>query len=252
MENLGQFYLESNSFDGPKYTVEFLNRLVSNHLASYSFNNIEVYQNKGTKILSLTTSSLFQKIVIEKRGGYCFEQNKLMYEVLKDLRFNVSAHLGRVVYNREIDAPRTHRMTILTLDNQRYLVDVGFGPYTPNRIIPLNGDKINILGEEYFIKENAGLFTLIVDKEDGPFSLYTFDLNDYQESDFDLGNYYTNTHPNSKFVNELIVSKKDNERIVFYSANKIVTIKNKNRSEIDINTQDELKEAIEKFFSLSL
>ncbi|EQC48690.1 N-acetyltransferase [Bacteriovorax sp. BSW11_IV] len=252
MENLGQFYLKSNNFDGPKYTIEFLNRLVSNHLASFPFNNIEVYQSKGTKILSLETKDLFQKIVVEKRGGYCFEQNKLMYEVLKDLKFNVSAHLGRVVYNREIDAPRTHRMTILNLNNQLYLVDVGFGPYTPNRIIALNGEKTNILEENYYIKENSGLYTLIVEKEEGPFSLYTFDLNACQESDFELGNYYTNTHPNSKFVNELIISKKDDEKIVFYSANKIVTLKNKNRSEIDVSSEEELKKAIEENFSLAL
>lgn len=254
MKNIGERYLEVVGIKRHQDDIFFINQLVLNHLESFSFNNIEVYENKGRKILSLDVESLFQKIVVEKRGGYCFEQNKLMYQILKDLGFDVSSKLGRVVYNRDEDVPRTHRMTIVKIAKENYLVDVGFGAYAPNCIVPLDGEKVDVLGEDYYIEKDCkDNYKLMANrKEIGPFNYYVFDLHNYQESDFNLGNYYTNTHPESKFVQQLIISKKNKERIIFIAEGKLVTLREGSREEVVISSSEDLKNILQEHFGLSL
>ncbi len=107
------------------------------HLERFTFNSIGVILGHR---LSLETPDLLRKVAIERGGGYCFEHNKLFAEVLKELGYSVRLALARVLLNRQIDAPLTHRVSILELDGRRYLVDVGFGPLTPRE--PLRIDDI--------------------------------------------------------------------------------------------------------------
>ena len=43
-------------------------------------------------------------------------------------------------------------------------------------------------------------------------SLYKFDLQEQQLPDYEVSNWYVSTHPNSQFVNNLIVAKPDGDR----------------------------------------
>ncbi len=47
----------------------------------------------------LDLASLQQKLIHEKRGGYCFEQNLLLRAVLIALGFQVTAFTARVLWN---------------------------------------------------------------------------------------------------------------------------------------------------------
>lgn len=253
MKNIGERYLEMVGIKRHHETVRFINELIENHLEAFSFNNIDVFKFQGKKLLALDTESLFQKIVVEKRGGYCFEQNKLMYEVLKSLGFDVTSKLGRVVYNKNVDAPRTHRMTVLELDGQRYLIDVGFGAYTPNCMVPFSGEKVDVLGEKYYIVRDQNSYKLIADRrEESSFVYYVFDLNEYTESDFFLGNFYTNTYSESKFVKDLIVAKKNKNRILFITEGKFVKLESGKRTEENLSSKEDIEKALHRHFGAQL
>jgi N-hydroxyarylamine O-acetyltransferase len=84
-------------------------------------------------------------------------------------------------------------------------------------------------------------------KGDALIDLYTFDDGHYQESDFTLGNYYTNTHPDSKFVKELIVSRVDQDLTEFINGRTYTIIEKGQRTDSEIKDQAEFQIYLMRF-----
>ena len=72
--------------------METLRKIHQLHPKYIPFENIDSYTGK---VPSLNVDDVFRKLVIESRGGYCYEQNLLLSEVLKTLGFNVKLQLGK-------------------------------------------------------------------------------------------------------------------------------------------------------------
>lgn len=110
-------------------TAAFLDELIYAHQHTVPFDNLDVCEKGLTP--SLAIADLFDKIVIRKRGGYCFELNALFGALLKALGFDVQPCMARVLL-RPIPHPLiSHRANIITIDDKRYLADVGFGGPQP-------------------------------------------------------------------------------------------------------------------------
>ena len=182
-------------------SFELLKSLQKKHLENFSFNNIDVLLNTP---LSLNIEDIVKKIAIENRGGYCFEHNKLMYEVLNFLGFNVRILVARVLNNQPIDSPRTHRITLLGWEGKNYIVDVGFTAYSPTE--PVLIDPNDDANERYKITQKDDNYLLELKTEKGLFSLYEFNLESYTESDCVMGNFYSEHHPKAVFKNNFVIS----------------------------------------------
>jgi len=230
-----------------------LNTLIKTYLEKTTFNNIEILLTDN-KILNLEHLHLKEKIDLKKQGGYCFEHNKLFFLNLLENTFSARSLLARVVYGKEIDAPKTHRFNIVEIGKEEFLVDVGFGPYTPSRAIPLNGEMIKTETENCFrvVKKNENSYFLQILKGESYMSLYQFDKHNYTEADFDLSNYYTNTHPDSKFIKSLIISKINHEKIIFINSLNLTKINKDKRLEQEIQSSEELKIILEQEFNIIL
>ncbi|WP_259781709.1 arylamine N-acetyltransferase family protein [Aestuariispira ectoiniformans] len=207
--SISQVYLNALGLTADKPDLTFLTALQRAHLARYSFNSIGVLLGEDRP---LDPCRLLQTIVAEGRGGYCFEHNGLFFEVLKELGFTVEAHLGRVLYNRNVEEPvmpRTHRMSVVTIGADRYVADVGFGVLTPREPVRLgDGETVHSDGESYRIRRNkVGDYLLEKQQKDGPFVLYSFDLHHTVPGDFEMGHFYSHRHPEAAFVNNLVVSR---------------------------------------------
>ena len=48
--------------------------------------------------------------------------------MLQQLGFDVRLLLAKVVYKRDVDVARTHPVSLISLNGDDYLFDVGFGP----------------------------------------------------------------------------------------------------------------------------
>lgn len=189
-----------------------LNNMIKDFLTNYTFNNIEILLNPG-KLLKLDDNSLEEKLIDRKRGGYCFENNQYFFKLLKSKGYNVSRTLGRVLYGQDhANTPKSHQVTILKKEGQLYLVDVGFGPYAPGCFIPFDGREVKSFnGSIYRLNKISDSHYILEElKEDRYFSLYKFDLSDYVDVDFEVSNYYTNTHPESKFTTSFMLSQHQN------------------------------------------
>lgn len=189
-----------------------INNVIKNYLENYSFSTLDIILSKR-EILSLEIDQLYLKIIKGHRGGYCFEQNKLFNYFLEEKGFVVIKQLARVIYGKEIDAPRTHRINIVEIEGRDYLLDVGFGTHTPNALIPIITEEVVCPnGCTYRVtQDDRGLFSLEVKRDEGFFAFYTFDMGVYTEADFNLSSYYSNTNPKSKHAHNLVMSINDGE-----------------------------------------
>lgn len=184
-------------------TLEDVSELIQAHLNNFSFSSVRVLLKEE---ISLELEDIYESIVLKRRGGYCFEHNKLFYEVLKALGFDVEFYLARVVNNLENEVPQTHRFTLLYLKGERYLIDVGIGFRSPNVPIAFSTSTTTSLGMTYEIKtfDNNTLALQLVGNHN--FTVTTFDLNPCYEADCEMGHFYSHKHPCAVFVNNLVIS----------------------------------------------
>ncbi|XP_066542614.1 arylamine N-acetyltransferase, pineal gland isozyme NAT-3-like [Hoplias malabaricus] len=96
------------------------------HLFTVPFENLSIHM--GDKV-HLDLPLLYEKIVLKRRGGFCFENNGLFSWLLSKLGFDVHI-LSAQVKNRFTKAygpPFDHFIMLVNLNGHRWLCDVGFG-----------------------------------------------------------------------------------------------------------------------------
>ncbi len=216
-------YLQALEIESAPPSFEFLSVLITRHIATLSFSSIGVRLHDD---LPLDLPAVFDRIVLRRRGGYCFEQNALLFEVLQELGFDVEIKLARVIYGRDYLPGLTHRITIVTLDQRPFVVDVGFGPNGPTSPIPLLEEQAEGSEWKHRVHEfREGEFHMQSRKPEGPYSLYRFDLGQYGPSDCEISHFYSQHHPEATFVNNLVVSRILHDEIRSLRNNTYMTIR---------------------------
>jgi N-hydroxyarylamine O-acetyltransferase len=182
-------------------SAESLEKITRRHVARHSFASV------GPRLgleLPIDPPSLFRRIVVERRGGYCFEQNGLLFAVLEDLGFDVRPLLARVLLGSSHHPGLTHRISLVTLGDRRVVADVGFGAFGPRGAVAIDGEGTG----PHRIEEVApGEYHLRIDRDGAPFSLYRFELSRYGEADCELGHFWSHRHPQATFVNNLVAAR---------------------------------------------
>jgi N-hydroxyarylamine O-acetyltransferase len=99
------------------------------------------------------------------------------------------------------------------VDDITYVVDAGFGPAGPAAPVamPIPGVNTDVSWPDdrthRVIERRPGEFHLQQRTDDGPFSLYRFDLGTYGQADCEVGHFYSHRHPDAAFVNNLVASR---------------------------------------------
>jgi N-hydroxyarylamine O-acetyltransferase len=185
-------------------TLASLRDITRRHVASFAFSSV------GPRLgddLPLDAPSLYERIVVHRRGGYCFEQNGLLFEVLEELGYSVTLYLARVIHNQDVHPPLTHRVTVADVDGERLVVDVGFGPLGPPVPVPVSGEPMDSGDRVFQVSQpRSGELHMQTIKDGAPYSLYRFDLARYGQADCEVGHFYSHRHPAATFVNNLVAS----------------------------------------------
>ncbi|MBD1867595.1 arylamine N-acetyltransferase [Cyanobacteria bacterium FACHB-471] len=204
----------------------------------------------------LDLESLQRKLVYERRGGYCFEQNLLLRSVLLTLDFQVTNLAARVIWGLPKGSimPRTHMLLRIDLDGEPYVADVGFGGLTLTTPLSLKPDFQQSTPHELFrlIGEDSTYIMQVFTGQEWK-SLYRFDLHEQQLPDYEVSNWYISTHPNSPFVNSLIAARPDSDRRYALRNNQLAIHHLDNPTERKtLSTATELRSALEDLFQLEL
>jgi N-hydroxyarylamine O-acetyltransferase len=201
-------YLRRLGFDAPPApTLETLRQLQLRHTGAFPFENLSTLS--GQPVL-IDLPSIEQKVLHDGRGGYCYELNNLFLALLQALGFDARGISGRVVMGQPEGAwtARTHRLSLVTLDDVRYITDVGFGGMVPTA--PLMLDTLAeqpTPHEPYRIEPHEDGYTLRANVGGEWRAMYIFDLQRQEDIDYAVGNWYVSTHPESSFARQLMVAR---------------------------------------------
>jgi N-hydroxyarylamine O-acetyltransferase len=182
--------------------LETLRGIHLHHATNIAFENLDI--QLGLPI-SLDLVHLEEKIVRRKRGGYCFEQNHLFQEALREIGFTVRACEARVRMGMKTMTSRTHMLLIASLPEGEFVCDVGFGGEGLLYPIRMDGQPQQQFLWKYRVVEEGPLRVVQSGHEEGWFDLYVFDPAGCVPIDFEVANWYTSTHPRSRFVQTLTV-----------------------------------------------
>jgi N-hydroxyarylamine O-acetyltransferase len=201
-------YCARIDYAGPREpTLAVLQAIVAAHSTAIPFENLDVLLKRPIR---LDPPSLYAKLVHGRRGGYCFEHNLLLLDILLTLGFHAQGLAARVRWGRlpEVIGPRTHMLLRVDLPAGPHIADVGFGGLTPTAPLALAAGREQPTPHETFRLAAAGAeYDLEARLGSAWSSLYRFSLQAQMAVDYEVANWFTSTHPNSLFVNHLIVSR---------------------------------------------
>lgn len=182
-----------------------LARLHRAHLAAIPFENLDIQMGRA---IELDARSLQQALVARRRGGYCFQQNGLFRLALEALGYAPRLREARVRFDSADAAqPRTHMVLVVPVAGVEQLVDVGFGAAGIVEPLDLAAPPTKQDGWTYRMTHDGRLRVLQRAADDGWTDLYAFADDDIPEIDFEVGNWFTSTHPRSRFVKMLTAQR---------------------------------------------
>ena len=192
-----------------KPTLATLRELHRLQPAAIAFENLSPLLGRS---VSIDAASLHKKMVADGRGGYCYEQNLLLGSVLDALGFKFRNVTGwprwQVAPGRLL--PRTHLLLLITIDDDDWIADVGFGGNTLTA--PLRLDERGAQQtphEPARIVERDGMLMIQPNIKGEWHDLVAFGLEQQNFAELEMGNWFTSTHPRSRFRNELFMARSD-------------------------------------------
>ena len=198
-------YLARIGFDtAPGLDFNTLCALQRKHLETIPYENLDILQGIP---LSLDVDDLFEKIILRRRGGYCFELNALFAWLLRNLGFEVTDYFARFLLNEPEIPMRRHHVLGVSFGGECYLCDVGVGLVIPRVPIPLKAGALSRQnGEEYKLdKEDFLGYVLYERKGEGWRQLYAFTKELQLPVDFVATSFYCENFPGSIFKNVKMV-----------------------------------------------
>jgi N-hydroxyarylamine O-acetyltransferase len=204
-----QAYLERIGIRMPVApNLQALRAIIAAHVATIPFENLDPFLGISP---ALDIASVQRKLVRDGRGGYCFEHNRLLSDVLRAIGFRVTDLAARVLWGQPEDAitARTHMLLRVEADGKSWLADCGFGGNTPTGPLQLVPDIEQATPHEPFrlIRRDDSDWRVQVFADGEWMTLYRLDLQPQFPADYRVGNYWTSTNPDSHFVTGLTAAR---------------------------------------------
>jgi N-hydroxyarylamine O-acetyltransferase len=203
-------YLARISYAGPvRADAETLLGLHRAHMFAVPFENLDISRGRPIR---LDEASLWDKIVLDGRGGFCYELNGLFASLLRLIGFEV-IHLNARVFNKEgnlgIDFDHLALLVRAPGETARLLADVGFGD---SFNAPLEFDN---RGEQpqglraYRLEQTTDGYVVWERDYNGTWSRqYWFNLHPQEfPRDYEAACLYHQTSPASSFTRSSIISR---------------------------------------------
>ena len=230
-------------------TFPTLDALHFAHATHIPFENLDILLGRA---IQLDLESLQQKLVVSRRGGYCFEQNLLFGTVLQDLGFRVTMLSARVRMGAVGVRPRTHMLLLVALPEGRWIADVGFGGEGLLRPVPLeSGTESPQFKWIYRVVQEGSGWVLQTRRSEGWVDMYAFTLEPHEPVDYEVGNHYTSTHPTSPF-RKMPIAQRPSPEARYILRNRELTIDTGTSLTTRTVADKELLDVIRETFGLEL
>lgn len=247
-------YFARIGYDGPRAaTADTLRALHRLHPQAISFENLDPFLGHPVQ---LDVRSLEDKLIGGRRGGYCFEQNFLLWKALEALGFGVRGLGARVLWGRAEDTimPRTHMLLRVEAKGAAWLCDVGFGGLTQTAPLSFEpGLEQRTPHEAFRLVGSDPDFRVQVRMEGDWRTLYRFDLSEQYAADYTISNYYLSTNPASMFVRSLLAARALPGRRYALLGNRLTIHETDGAStRREISSPDELVDVLDTMFDVAV
>jgi N-hydroxyarylamine O-acetyltransferase len=230
--------------------AETLRALQVAHLMAVPFENLSIHAGE---LIVLDDEALFEKIVVRRRGGFCYEANGLFAALLRELGFEV-AMLSAGVANAEGGFGRDfdHMTLMVTLD-ERWLADVGFGDSFVESLLLDKRDEQRQGARTLRIDED-GTHLILMQRDDGGEweAQCRFTLQPYQYADYAEMCHYHQTSPESHFTRGRICSRLTPEGRVTLSEMRLIKTANGERVEQVLKNEEGYTAVLREHFDIQL
>lgn len=195
---------------GVKPGFDTLRALHRAHVASIPFENLEMMLGRP---VPLDLAALQDKLVRQRRGGYCYEQNLLFAAVLDRIGFAVTGLGARGRAGASSRRAVTHMLLKVEADGMQWHCDVGFGAEGLLEPIPMGAEgdvRQDVRQGEWRFgigQEANGARVLRTERADGWSDLYEYTLEERLPVDYVVMNHYTSTHPRSPFIRRPVIQR---------------------------------------------
>ncbi|XP_013796717.2 arylamine N-acetyltransferase, liver isozyme-like [Apteryx mantelli] len=228
-----QEYFSRISYRGSHKDADLktLTGILQHHVQAIPFENLSMHCGES---IDLDLEPIYNKIVRKKRGGWCLENNYLLFWALQGIGYDVTI-LGGNSYDpaeRTYTADINHVLLKVVIDGKSYIVDSGFGGtyqmWQPMMLIS-GKDQPQIPGIFRFTEDNGiWYFEKIkrkhyipeqsVPSTDTPETgeirkIYSFTLEPRHMSDFQELNMYLQTSPDTLFQKKSICTLQTTEGV---------------------------------------
>ena len=237
----------------PAADKENLDRLIYAHQLHVPFEDLDVCEFKRTASLSI--SSLYEKIVLKKRGGYCYELNALFASLLTACGYEVTPCMARIIRDcdDEFIAPISHRINLVRIDGQQHFCDVGYGGPMPAASMPLvDGLEECIKGQTFRLDQtDAFWWKLSYCSKDTFSTVMSFSPVPCEPVDFVALNAFASTHEHSVFPRLRMVNLRTPGGSVSLMGD-IFTCSENGEKTVRQITEEEFLPVLEQYFHLHI
>ncbi|KAJ3078319.1 N-terminal acetyltransferase [Rhizoclosmatium hyalinum] len=201
-----------------------LNAILFHHAQSIPFETARILFTNKTS--SLDIHDVYEEVVVRKRGGYCYNNNIILFAALKSIGFTVKTGIARVTpwdaMQQAFDlGPPQHLILFIELNGRTYLADMGNNRMS-EAIELVDGAIVNAAADEtYQIRRTDllghGDFALWFKRapwapfpdgadSDGFIPLYYFGMEQWRPQDYAAMNVYVGSNPCHTLQTTFIVS----------------------------------------------
>ncbi|GAA3059855.1 arylamine N-acetyltransferase [Streptomyces roseofulvus] len=227
-----------------------LRELHLRHLLTVPFENLSLHLGED---IVLDEKALVDKVTVARRGGFCYELNTAFAALLRALGFRAELLQARVFGpDGRLGIPYDHMALLVeTEDGGRWLADVGFGDHSHHPLaFDERGEQADPRGV-FAIQEATGADGDLDVVRDGK-PQYRLEPRPRVLADFEAGAWYHRTSPESHFTRGVICSLLTEDGRVSIGGRKLYRTVAGERTERELGTDEELREAYRELFGIEL
>lgn len=242
---LSRIGIDDRGLKADEATLRLLQR---RHLLAVPFENLDIHWNRP---IVLDTARFYEKIVENRRGGFCYELNGLFNELLRDIGFQTRLISARVFDGVAFTPEFDHAAIIVTIGEVEYLADVGFGAFTTEslRFVP-DIEQQDPAGMFQIRRGDDGYFIVAKKEKEGWRDEYTFQPHGRDLSEFAQRSDFQQTSPDSHFrKGKLISLLLENGRKTLTDKSFIVT-RSGEKTELPVTKEEDFLRYLKQEFGL--
>jgi len=252
--NIPAYLTRLNYTNSVKPDAETLHGLQFAHLLTIPFENLDIGLKRP---IQLSEEALWEKMIIRRRGGFCYELNSLFAWLLKQIGFDVT-YLNARVFDREgkpgIDFDHLALLVKIPQEPTPWLADVGFGDsFTEPLSFEMGNEQVQGL-RSYRLEQTTEGYITWQKNYDGTWERqYFFDLQPHNFPDeYEAACLYHQTSPKSSFTRASIISRATPEGRISLEDGSLIITTNGQREERLVPDREEYQALLKEHFGVVL